>query len=141
MSDFIIVDGDMVMFQPTFSPAIVVPQPGIIKGSGKCNGVKRKVCVVGDEGQVQVPGCPYISGPFSIPGVGTIKIQALAGNQQASKTKSGDKKVILKGQFFEAIFEVMTPAMMPPPVSTADSMKKYPGKGMFINSNMTIKAT
>ena len=34
MTDFVLIDGDQVIFMPAFSPAIVVVQPGKLAGSG-----------------------------------------------------------------------------------------------------------
>ena len=116
MSDFIIIEGDKANFLPTFGLATVVVQPGTMQASGvdELNG--KKVCVEGDESKLSVPGCMYMTSIHTIPGSGTLKIAALAGNQKATKTKSGGKKVILKGAMFTAKFEVQSPAQQPPPV-------------------------
>jgi len=143
MSDFILLSGDIVNFLPNFGAAVVTVMPGTITGTGaRSKATQKPFCVAGDEKMVMVPGCPYISGAFSVPGVGMLKIMALAPTQQAMRTKSMGKPVLLKGQQFEAIFEVMTPAQMPPPVSTPDPMPKYPGgKGMFVTTNLRVKGT
>jgi hypothetical protein len=143
MSDFIIVDGDQVMFLPPFGSAIVVPIPTTITGSGENNATKKKACVDGDETSVESAGCMYMAPPYVIPGTGTLKIDKLAGDQLAKKSNSGGKAVMLKGAQFDAVFEVQSPAQMPAPPAppVPDSMTKYSGgKGMFINSNMTVKA-
>ncbi len=143
MSDFILISGDIVNFLPSFGSAIVTVMPGVIMGTGaRSKALQKPFCVDGDEKAVMVPGCPYISGPFAVPGVGILKILALAPNQKAMRTKSGGKPVLLKGAQFEAIFEVMAPAQMPPPASTPDPAPKYPGgKGMFITTNLRVKGT
>ncbi|QTA89075.1 hypothetical protein [Desulfonema magnum] len=142
MSDFIIQTGDQVIFLPNFGAAVVTVMPGVITGTGaRCLVTKKLVCVVGDEKMVMVPGCPYVAGPYSISGVGMLKIMALAPNQQAIRTKSAGKPVILKGQMFDAVFQVMTPAQMPPPVSTTDPVPMHMGKGMFSNGNKRVKGT
>ncbi len=143
MADFILVNNDIVLFLPAFSPAVVVPLPGTIAGSGSpINGTGKPVCVDGDESKVQVAGCMYVAPPFVIPGVGTLKIQAIASDQKAKKVKAGGKAVLLKGIQFDAVFEVQTPAQMPPPASSPDPTPKYPGgKGMFISTNLLVKAS
>ncbi len=145
MSDFIIVDGDQVMFMPNFGQAVVVVQPGNIAGSGEATLSGKALCIDGDEGDVSVPGCQYIAGQYSIPGTGTLKIDSLAGDQTASHTKTSGKPVILKGSNFNAIFEVQSPAQQPPPGPGSpipDSTTKYSGgQGQFITTNTKLKGT
>ncbi|MCB9304645.1 MAG: hypothetical protein H6566_28760 [Lewinellaceae bacterium] len=142
MADYILINGDQAIFQPTFGAATVAVRPGRIKGSGASNCQGQKVCVDGDEKSVEVPGCIYMTPQFPTPGAGTLKIGALAGNQKARKTKSGKKNVLLKGGTFQATFEVQTPAQNtsgPAPVS--DPMTQYPGSGGFINTNTKFKGS
>lgn len=142
MSDFILIDGDTVLFLPSFPPAIVIPLPANLKGSGKNNVNGQVVCIEGDEKKIEVKGCMYMAAPYVIPGVGTLKIASLATDQKAVKTKSGHKVVLLKGKSFEASFEVQTAAQMPPPSSTPDPNPSYSGgKGMFMPKNLTVKGT
>src|SRR4051812_14648195 len=105
MADFILIDGDIVLFMPAFGAAIVVVQPGKLAGSGPATIGGKNVCVDGDESKVSVPGCMYMTPQFSIPGTGTLKIQALAANQKATKTNTGGKAMLLKGGNFIAKFE------------------------------------
>ena len=144
MSDFILIDGDLVLFNPTFGAATVVVQPGTLTGSGKGSFRGKPVCIDGDEGNVSVPGCTYIAGTYSIPGTGTLSIDALGGDQKASKTNSDGKPVLLKGSQFTAKFEVQAPAQQPPkgpspPVP--DSMPSYSGNGSFQTTNTQWKGT
>lgn len=144
MSDTVIIDGDIVNFLPNFGQAIVVPVPGTITGSGKCNISGKPTCIDGDEKSVEVQGCMYMTSVYSIPGSGTIKIDTLASDQLATKTKSNGKALILKGGKFNAVFEVLAPAMQPPPGPSApipDSTKKYSGSGMFISTNIKLIGT
>jgi len=144
MADFILIDNDVVNFLPAFGAATVVVQPGNIKGSGPATLSGKKLCVDGDEKQVQVPGCMYIAPPHVIPGTGTLKIAALAPNQKATKTNTGSKAVLLKGSQFDAKFEVQSPAQQPPPgpgPPIPDSMTQYMGKGMFVTTNMKFQGT
>ncbi len=142
MSKHILIEGDMVLFMPTFGPAMVVPLPGTLQGSGPgtCNG--KKICVEGDEKNVSVPGCVYMTPAFPIPGSGTLKIDALAGDQKATKTKTGGKAVLLKGSNFTAKFEVQSPAQQPTPGGPVpDATPQYSGMGMFNTTNIKFQGT
>jgi len=144
MSDLILIEGDKAMFLPTFGPAIVVVKPGDLKASGPATVNGKKVCVDGDETKVSVPGCVYMTPQYSIPGTGTLKISALAGNQKAKKTKSGNKPVLLKGESFTAKFEVQSPAKQPPPGPGSpipDPTPQYSGTGMFVSMNIKFTGT
>ncbi|MBN3925384.1 hypothetical protein [Nostoc sp. NMS4] len=144
MLDFILITGDQAMFNPTFAKAIVVVRPGVLSGTSKATVNKKKICVVGDEKKVMVPGCSYTSPPFLTPGIGILSIQSLAINQRARKVKSIRKAVLLKGTAFVARFKVIMPAEIPPtPVSPAipDPMRFYPGTGYFTTTNTTTKGT
>ena len=142
MADFILVDGDQVQFIPAFGQAIVVVRPGKIRASGKDQINRKKMCVLGDEKSVFVSGCQYMSGAFSIPGSGKLTIKALGPQQIAMKTKtSNGKKVLLKGEQFEAEFTVTVPAKMPTPPGppVPDPVRKYLGKGFFQTNNLKEK--
>lgn len=144
LPDFILIEGDKVTFMPNFGQAVVTTMPGDLKGSGPATLNGKKICVDGDEKNVSVPGCPYITPQYSIPGVGTVKIASLAGNQKAKQTQTGGKPVLLKGGTFTAEFEVQTPAQQPPPGPGSpipDSTPKYSGMGMFITTNMKLQGT
>jgi hypothetical protein len=144
MPDFIMIDGDMANFLPTFGAAVVVVQPGSLKGSGPATLNGKKVCVEGDEKNVSVPGCTYMTPQYSIPGTGTLKIADLAPNQKAKKTKTGGKAVMLKGGSFTAKFEVQSPAQQPPPgpgPPIPDATPQYSGNGMFITTNMKFQGS
>ena len=144
MPDFILVDGDKANFLPSFGAAIVVVQPGDLKGSGPATLNGKKICVAGDEKDVSVPGCTYMTPQYSIPGTGTLKISALAGDQKAKKTKTGGKAVLLKGGAFTAKFEVQSPAKQPPPGPGSpipDATPQYSGKGMFVTTNSTFQGS
>ena len=144
MSDFILMEGDQVIFMPAFTPAIVVVQPGKLEGSGPATIGGKKICVEGDESKVSVAGCAYMTPQYSIPGTGTLKISALAGNQKATKTNTGSKAVLLKGGNFTAKFEVQSPAQQPPPGPGApvpDATSQYSGNGMFVTANAKFLGT
>jgi hypothetical protein len=143
MADFILIDGDKAIFQPNFTAAVVVVRPGTLQASGPSTFNGKKVCVAGDESKVEVPGCMYTTPSFSIPGTGTLKIAALAANQKAQDTKSGDKPVLLKGGQFIAKFEVQSPAQQPAPPGppVPDPTPQYPGTGTFLTTNAKYQGT
>ncbi len=144
MPDFILVEGDKANFLPAFGAAVVVVKPGDLKGSGPATLSGKKVCVDGDEKDVSVPGCMYMTPQYSIPGTGTLKIAALAGNQKAQKTQTGGKAVLLKGGSFTAKFEVQSPAKQPPPgprPPIPDASPQYSGNGLLITTNVKFQGT
>lgn len=144
MSDFILINGDMVNFQSAFGAANVIVKPGKITGSGPPSIDNKKICIEGDESSVSVPGCQYTAGQYSsVPGVGTLKIQSLAGDQKSKKMKIKGKAVLLKGSQFNAIFEVQSPALAPPKGAAPpepDTSPSYSGKGSFTTSNSKFKS-
>jgi hypothetical protein len=100
--------------------------------------------VDGDEKDVSVPGCTYMTPQYSIPGTGTLKISALAGDQKAKKTQTGGKLVLLKGSSFTAKFEVQSPAKQPPPGPGSpipDASPQYSGSGTFITTNTKFQGS
>lgn len=144
MADFILIEDDKANFLPNFGAAIVVVQPGDLKGSGPATLNGKKICVDGDEKNVSVPGCTYMTPQYSIPGTGTLKIAALAGDQKAQKTNTGGKAVLLKGGQFTAKFEVQSPAQQPPPGAGSpipDPTPQYSGQGMFMTTNTKFRGS
>lgn len=143
MPDFVLIDGDLALFQPTFGMATVVVRPGTLRATGQSGCKGKKLCVDGDEKSVEVPGSMYVTALHTIPGAGTLKVQALAPNQKARKTRSGGKVVLLKGAQFQAVFEVQTPAQQPVPGSSPvpDPAPQYPGQGQFQTTNFKYKGT
>jgi hypothetical protein len=144
MEDLVLIDGDQVIFLPSFGAATVVPQPGKLEGSGPGTHKGKNLCVEGDEGKVSVAGCMYTTPQYCIPGTGTLKIDTLAGDQKATKTNTGGKAVLLKGTKFTAKFEVQSPAQQPPPGPGSpipDPTSQYSGQGMFITTNTLFKGT
>ena len=134
MTDYVLMEGDLAMFLPTFGAATVVVRPGTLQGTGKTALTGKKICLEGDESKVAVQGCLYITPQYSVPGTGTLKISKLGGDQTSKKTKSGNKPVMLKGSSFTAKFEVLAPAI--DPVSGApDATPSYSGSGNFMSMN------
>src|SRR5256885_2886323 len=95
MSDLIIVDGDTVSFLPAFGLAIVTLPPVLnttISASAATTKVGTKApCLEGDEKNVQLSGCSYIAGAFSVPGQCTLKIDKL-NSDQVTQTTEIDRK-------------------------------------------------
>lgn len=144
MSDFILIDGDSVLFQCNCGLAIVSIKPGKIKGTGDGTLNGKKLCIDGDEKSVEVKDCMYITPMYPIPGKGTLKIDALAGDQKAQKTQTSGKPVLLKGKFFTSKFEVATAAKeapQPPKPQLSDTMTSYSGQGQFLTNNKKFKGT
>lgn len=80
---------------------------------------------------------------YSIPGTGTLKIKALAGDQKTQKVTCRSKKMLRKGQCFMATFEVQNPAKQPPPGPGSpipDATPSYHGQGMFMSANTHLHA-
>lgn len=146
MSDFIIMDGDQALFIPVFGAAIVVVKPGKMAATGKTTIKGKKICVLGDETKLEVPGCPYMTPQYLIPGSGTLKIDKLAANQQSKVAKSGGKVIIIKGVMFTAKFEVQSPAKDPSPMASGgapipDGTASYSGSGNFVTTNIKYKVS
>lgn len=138
--DLVITEGDEVTFLPNFGAAIVSVKPGKMEASGETTIKGKKVCVEGDEKNIEITGCSYISGAF-VDGKGTLTIKNLVPNQVAQKATSGGKSIILKGALFIAQFDVTSPAKMPPPANTPDPVPIYIGMGKLQPGNNKIKAT
>jgi hypothetical protein len=144
MSDFILVEGDTVQFEPVFGAANVTVRPGQLVAHVTATIQGRKISVVGDEKNVLVPGCAYVTATHTIPGLGTLTIANLAEDQSANKTTIAGQKVLLTGSQFTAKLTVLTPAQQPPPgpgSPTPDTTLEYQGMGRFINSNQRVKGS
>jgi Contractile injection system spike tip protein len=143
--DYVLLDGDLAIFQTAFGVAKVEVQPGTLRGSGPATLGGKKLCVDGDEGSVSVPGCLYTAPPHSLSGNGILEIAALAGDQKAGKTQTGGKKVLLKGSQFTARFKVLAPAQQPPPPGSAspipDATPEYSGSGSFVTANSKLRGS
>lgn len=142
MADFILIDGDAVLFQCNFEDAMVVIKPGKIKGTGAATQNGKKLCIEGDEKSVKVEGCDYMTPAFPIPGKGTMTVSKLGDDQVATKTNTATKPVLLKGKFFEASFKPTMPAKEPPkPGARVDDKTEYKGQGQFLTNNKKYKGT
>lgn len=141
-TDKILCHGDLAIFDLQFGAAVVFWAPIPIKGSGPALVKGKKICVKGDESSVKMASCPYTVPGYAAPGVGELKIQALAPDQVAKKSKTGKKPMLLKGGDFIAILTVKTAAKVAvAPAVVEDPVPMYVGKGRFITLNFTHKAT
>jgi hypothetical protein len=137
----IVVQGDLAIFDPAFGVATVVVLPGTMTASAQPK-AGTAVCVVGDEKNVLVSGCAYTTATHVTAGMGILSIESLAGDQQAQKTKSGGKAVILAAGQFNAKFQVLVPAQQPAvPSPIPDATPSYSGRGQFQSMNQRAKAT
>ncbi|HWN70698.1 MAG TPA: hypothetical protein VNM90_23820 [Haliangium sp.] len=141
--DYVLVDGDLAIFQPTFGAATVVVQPGTLTASGPATLGGKKICIAGDEKSVAVRGCVYTTASHTIPGTGTLEIASLAGDQQAQKTSTGSTKMMLVGSSFTAKFTVQSPAQQPAPPGppVPDAMPQYSGTGTFVTTNVKLRGS
>ncbi|MCP1293300.1 MULTISPECIES: hypothetical protein [unclassified Chromobacterium] len=139
MMDIVIVDGTALVFEPMFGNRIVTPcGPAQLRGSGHPTIQGRKVCVAGDEKQVQVNAI-YTTATHTIPGNGVITI-SLTANQQATHVKSGASWV-LKGQQFIAQFRPTTPAQQPGTPPVPDVTTPSLGKGQFMPTQSVVRGS
>jgi len=144
MADYILLEGDQADFSTSFLTVglIITHSNGLsaeLEGSGKATLGGKKVCIAGDESKVLISGCMYKTPIFTIDGSGNLKIESLATDQQAQKTKSNGKAVLLKGKFFTATFEVVAPAQTSQGI--AAPAVPYTGYGQFKTNNTKWKAT
>ncbi len=141
--DHVLIDGDQAIFLPTFGAATVVVRPGQLRASGPAKRGGKALCIVGDESSVSVPGCMYMTPQFVIPGIGTLEIAALADDQKARDSRSGNTLLMLVGSQFDARFKVNAPAMQPPPgpgKPIDDPTAQYDGKGLFVTTNTKLRS-
>ena len=87
-----------------------------------------------------MPGCAYISGSYTIPGMGVLSIAALEADQLSRKSRSGGKFLMLRGSTFTAQFQVTAPAQMPAPGGPVpDPLPLYTGSGSFQTGNGEVR--
>lgn len=139
--DFVIINGDQAIFDPSFPPATVIAPPGVISGASrdKVNGLIA--CAEGDEATVVVGGAVYFTPSFPIPGVGTLTIESLGPDQKAKQAKSSSRALILRGSKFRARFQVTAPAQIVQVSGPIlDPTPVYSGTGSFVTTNTRTKA-
>lgn len=143
MGDFLIKTGDQI--QITVPPPAMVPQlmaPVPLTGSSTDVLVAGSpACLQGDELPPAIQGpLTYTSPPYVTPGTGTLQI-VLAQANLTAVTPNG-KAMLLKGETFQAIFNVQSPAMMPTPAGPQpDPLMVKQGTAQFITTNTTVTAS
>lgn len=136
MADPIVITGDSAVFPTSCGGATLPPVKAPMSGSGRDTVQKKAVCVDGDERKVMVSGVSYTTSTHTIPGTGSLMIQALADSQKSKKAKSGGKPVLIAKGKFTAKFMVMVPAQQPSsPNPIPDNTIQYVGQGEFETTN------
>ena len=140
MGSKVIIDGDMIQISinaPCIVPQLASPVPLVASGFSKVT--DKVVCVEGDELPPSIKSpLVYMSGGYTIPGTGTVKV-TLNDDNKTSVAKDKDKKMLLKGSTFQAEFDVQSPAQMPTPAGPQpDPMSKYTGTAKFITTDTVV---
>jgi hypothetical protein len=136
MSDYILIDGDKVLFdQPFANRVLMKPEHGVIAGSGHATIRGKRVCVEGDERRVEVRNVSYMIPGYN-PGKGTLTIEKLLPNQVSRVTSSKGKKLLLKGASFIARLTPTQPAMSTSTPSTPEPIAPTTGMGRFVNGQL-----
>jgi hypothetical protein len=139
MSNIVVIDGDVLTFNPQFGAITITPplQPRI-SGSGEASIEGKKICIVGDEKQVSFT-VDYIKPPFvASPGKGTLTIKALASDQQAAFA-AAQAPMILVGSHFTTQFQPTIPAQ-DPQGKPDTNLNAVTGVGTFNNSHSFVTA-
>ena len=141
LMDYVLIDADQALFQPTFGAAMVVVRPGTLRASGPTSLNGKRICVAGDQASATVKGCLYSSGAYPIPGMGSLEVAALATDQRTRTIRSGGQLLLLRGGSFTARFRVESPAQQPTAAGPIpDPMTEYTGQGRFLTTNRILRA-
>lgn len=139
MGSEIVVDGDLMVFEPLFGNRIVtILVPPIIRGSGHALVDAKKVCVKGDQDQVKL-NASYITNSHTVPGTGIVTIKSLDSSQISPLCNSIGSVIKIGNNSFIACFTPSVPAMLPPPVSAPEPASPSYGKGKFIPSQRYVR--
>lgn len=138
MSDLVLVDGDALLFEPMFgNRQVIVPAGAVIRGSGQATVGGRPICILGDEGKLQLQAQYLIPG-YS-PGQGLVSIVQLSPAQQAPRCVSG-APILLGTDSFAARFTPTVPALMSSPPNSPDVPAPSMGRGRFVPRQMLVRA-
>lgn len=142
MPDIIIKTGDMIQITippPAIVPQLLAPIPMVGTGATLLIG-GMPACLMGDELPPPLRGpLVYTAPPFVTPGMGRLQLILTPANMTA-QTLNG-KPILIKGASFQAIFQVVAPAMQPTPGGPVpDPLVVKPGTAIFIPSLMTVMA-
>ncbi|RQQ47908.1 hypothetical protein [Burkholderia stagnalis] len=143
MGDLAVATGDIVMFEPTFgNRTLIAPAQAQLRVTPVCVRVGGKPAYrISDLAPIMVPGVSYVSGAFSIPGMGMIQLVMAAPDQTAKKVFIGGVPMLIKGNTCLAMFIPTAPATNPlwgipdPTVGVPT-----PGKGRFIVTQFKVQA-
>jgi hypothetical protein len=143
MGDFVIKTGDQIQINvppPAIVPQLLAPIP-LTGSSTDVMIAGSAACLQGDELPPSIQGpLTYTSPPYVTPGTGSIQI-ILAPSNLTATTPNG-KPMLLKGQTFQAMFQVQSPAMMPTPGGPQpDPLMMKTGTAQFITTNTTVTAS
>jgi len=133
------------MLQVTVPPPAIVPQlvaPVPLLGSSTSVQIDGSfVCLQGDELPAALKGpLMYTAPPFVTPGTGSLQIVLLPTNL-SMQTMNGSP-MLLKGQTFQAMFNVQSPAMQPTPAGPVpDPLVVKVCTAQFITTNMKVMAS
>jgi len=142
VDDFVIKTSDMI--QITVPPPAIVPQlvaPVPLMGSSTSVSIGGQfVCLQGDELPASLKGpLMYTAPPFVTPGTGSLQI-VLMPNNLTMQTMNGSP-MLLKGQTFQAMFNVQSPAMQPTPGGPVpDPLMVKVCTAQFITTNISVMA-
>lgn len=139
----IIIDGDRLQFDNMFGDRMVfIEGAPVISGSGHATIEGSKICIKGDEKNVQFQA-NYISGPYTTPGRGIVTILELNQAQLNSGCKSMSDVIIDGNTMFTARFTpsqvAFNPATFPNPTPEPSFPTPSDGKGWFIASQKFVK--
>lgn len=140
MMSAVIVDGDKMVFEPSFGDRIVIlVSPPIIHGTGHATIGGMKVCIKGDEANVKL-NATYTTSSHTTPGTGIVTIKALDSSQLASECNSAAALITKGQQKFTASFTPNAPATTPPDSSPDLVTDPSDGKGEFMASQSWVNA-
>lgn len=140
MGDVVVVTGDTVVFEQSFgNRTLLAPAQAVLAGTGlfRVNGMPA--CLMSDLAKIVVPGIPYASGNFTVPGVGMIQLVMAGPDQVARKVLSGGP-VLIKGKQCQAMFIPTAPAFDSMGVPDPTVGVPTPGKGQFQVAQNKVKA-
>lgn len=141
MSAKIVVTGDTAEFPANCFPgAITDPMSAPMTGTAKFKVGGKLACLAGDEKSV-VLACKYTTATFTIPGAGTVTIQALVPPQQSQVATSSKLAALLASGKFIAKLQVTAPASVVVSGATqTDPLVTYVGQGEFKTNNQKASA-
>lgn len=141
--DFLMKTGDMIKITippPAIVPMLEAPIP-LVGSSTSVTIMGTPACLLGDELPPELlEPMPYTAPPYVTPGMGMIKVILMPTN--LTEMTMNEKPMLLKGEVFEAMFTVETPAQMPTPAGPVpDPLIEKPGTAQFITTNVIVKAS